>query len=167
MERLDWSRLGNIQVGRPNLGMLTRVEMYRLLQYSMRSALDEAYDASVARKILHRAGELSGIAFAQEFLDLSQPLNKFLADLHEQLRDLSMGILRVEKMDPDTLTLTVTVSEDLDCSGLPVNGTTVCDYDEGFLAGVFKTYTGKDFEVHEIDCWSTGDRTCRFTLEPI
>jgi predicted hydrocarbon binding protein len=56
------------------------------------------------------------------------------------------------------------VSEDLDCSGLPVYGETVCDFDEGFIAGIFHVYTGKEFIVKEIDCWSTGDRTCRFTV---
>ena len=64
----------------------------------------------------------------------------------------------------ERLAFIVTVSEDLDCSGLPITGETVCDYDEGFIEGIFETYTGKKFQVKEIDCWSTGDRTCRFTI---
>lgn len=50
------------------------------------------------------------------------------------------------------MSFTVTVSEDLDCSGLPITGTTVCDYDEGFLSGILEVYTGKPFQVKEIDC---------------
>ena len=62
---------------------------------------------------------------------------------------------------------TLTVEEDLDCSGLPVSGETVCDYDEGFIAGVLEAYTKKAFHVKEIDCWASGGRVCRFhaTLE--
>ena len=55
-----------------------------------------------------------------------------------------------------------TVGEDLDCSGLPVTGETVCNYDEGFLAGILKVYTKKDYVVTEVDCWATGSRVCRF-----
>jgi len=28
-----------------------------------------------------------------------------------------------------------------------------------------ESFTGKTFEVKEVDCWCTGDRTCRFTAE--
>jgi hypothetical protein len=59
------------------------------------------------------------------------------------------------------------VSEDLDCSGLPVTDETVCDYDEGFLMGILKEYSGKDYSVKEIDCWSSGDRVCRFEIKPV
>jgi predicted hydrocarbon binding protein len=73
-----------------------------------------------------------------------------------------VGILRFEKSDTQEMDFTLTVSEDLDCSGLPVSGVAVCAYDEGFIAGVFGTYTGREFDVKEIDCWATGERTCRF-----
>ncbi len=86
-----------------------------------------------------------------------------MAQLQERLRTLNIGILRIEKADISKMDFVLTVSEDLDCSGLPIVGETVCDYDEGFIAGILTAYTGKDFEVKEIDCWATGDRTCRFT----
>jgi predicted hydrocarbon binding protein len=54
------------------------------------------------------------------------------------------------------------VTEDLDCSGLPVTNETVCDCDEGFIAGILEIYTGSEFDVKEVDCWSKGDRVCRF-----
>ncbi|HEX3001497.1 MAG TPA: 4-vinyl reductase, partial [Methanoregula sp.] len=56
-------------------------------------------------------------------------------------------------------------SEDLDCSGLPDIGHAVCTYDEGFIAGLLEAFTGKQFKVVEVDCWCTGDRTCRFTAD--
>ena len=68
----------------------------------------------------------------------------------------------MERFDPDTGDAVLTVAEDLDCSGLPIMGETVCNYDEGFLAGILKVYTHKDYVVTEIDCWATGSRVCRF-----
>jgi predicted hydrocarbon binding protein len=78
---------------------------------------------------------------------------------------MSVGVLKIEKSDVENLSFIATVSEDLDCSGLPLKGVTVCDYDEGFIAGIFEVYTGVEFVVKEIDCWSTGERTCRFTID--
>jgi uncharacterized protein len=166
-ELFSWTDLGDIKEGRPNLGMYTRLEVYRLMQYTMRAVLNDEFGDSETRRLLVRAGKLSGEEFCKNILDITLPLNAFIARLHDVLEEMAMGILRVEQIDAENLSLIVTVSEDLDCSGLPVNGYTVCDYDEGFLAGIFKVYTGKDFDVKEIDCWSTGDRTCRFTIHPV
>ena len=88
----------------------------------------------------------------------------FAAKLQEALKAGRIGIMRIEKLDLEAMTFVLTVSEDLDCSGLPVYGTTVCDYDEGFIAGVLHAYTGKHFTAVEVDCWATGDRTCRFEV---
>ncbi|MEI6451670.1 MAG: 4-vinyl reductase, partial [Actinomycetes bacterium] len=41
----------------------------------------------------------------------------------------------------------------------------ICVYDEGFIAALLESYTGRRFVVKEVDCWCTGDRTCRFTAE--
>jgi uncharacterized protein len=162
----SWAQLGNVSEGRPNLGKNTRVEVYRMMQYSLRAALEAEYGDEKTRMLLVNAGRLAGKAFFQEMFDVSFPLNKFIAQLQSRLEELGIGILRLEKANSENMSFTLTMSEDLDCSGLPVNGVTVCDYDEGFLEGIFKGYTGKDFEVHEIDCWSTGERTCRFTINP-
>ena len=82
--------------------------------------------------------------------------------LQELLKEFGIGILRVEDINPEKGELTVTVSEDLDCSGLPDNGVEFCTYDEGFICGLLEAFTGKAFTVTAIDCWCTGDRTCRF-----
>jgi predicted hydrocarbon binding protein len=95
-------------------------------------------------------------------LDGSLAFNDFVADLQEKLKTHLIGILKFEKADLDDLTFTLTVGEDLDCSGLPISDETVCDYDEGFIAGIFHAYTGREFTVKEVDCWASGDRVCRF-----
>lgn len=161
----SWDQLGDIREGRPNLGNTTNVAVYRLMQYTLRAVLEKEFGEEETKKILFTAGKLSGVHFCKNILDPSLPLSKFVAQLHEQLLGLSIGILKVEKADFENLRFVITVSEDLDCSGLPVKGVTVCDYDEGFIEGIFEVYTQKEFIVKEIDCWSTGERTCRFTID--
>jgi len=137
------------------------------MMYTMRAVLEKEYGQAQTKKLLVEAGRVAGSAFAKNVLDTSLELPAFIANIHEKLLALNIGILRVEKSDVENLSFVVTVSEDLDCSGLPVNGSTVCDYDEGFIEGIFNVYTGKKFAVKEIACWSTGDRTCRFDIHPV
>jgi hypothetical protein len=85
-------------------------------------------------------------------------------ELTKKLAEWKIGLLEVEDIRRDVLEMTLTVAEDLDCSGLPKSDQTLCDYDEGFLSGILKAYTGKDFQVEEIACWALGDRVCRFNV---
>ncbi len=163
--QFQWKNLGNIEEGRPNLGPSTSVSVYRLMQYTLRDVLITRYGVQTANELLVEAGKLAGTEFSKNMLDLSADFEAFVAQLQERLKTLCIGILRIEKADMSKMDFVLTVSEDLDCSGLPIVGETVCDYDEGFIAGIFNAYTGKDFEVKEIDCWATGDRTCRFTAK--
>ncbi len=160
-----WDQLGDVNEGRPNLGTDTKVEVYRLMQFTMRAVLEKEYGDEVAREILMKSGRLAGVEFCKRLLDRTLPLTKFFAQLTEKLMEFSIGILKVEKFNQEALSFVVTVSEDLDCSGLPITGYTVCDYDEGFLEGIFNAYSGKDFVVKEVDCWCTGERTCRFAID--
>jgi predicted hydrocarbon binding protein len=119
--KFDWSHLGDIEVGRPNLGNTTHVAVYRLMQYTLRDAIVKHTDSEMA----------------------------------------------IEKADLEKLEFTLTVDEDLDCSGLPMIEEAICTYDEGFLSGILETFTNRPFEVKEVDCWCTGDRTCRFTAKAV
>lgn len=164
--RFHWHDLGDIELGRPNLGQLIPVAVYRLAQYTMRETLAQHFGDERAGDLLREAGWIAGREFCLNVLDRDQPLNAFIADVQTKLKDLGIGVLRVEKADLARLVFTLTVSEDLDCSGLPVTGTTVCDYDEGFIAGLLHAFTGRPFSAREVDCWATGDRTCRFEVAP-
>lgn len=161
-----WGHLGDIEQGRPNLGPTMNLAVYRLMQYTIREIICLRHGTDEASAILRLAGERAGEEFCRNMLDLRLPFNPFVAMLREKLKELGIGIIRIEKADMDQLEFTLTVAEDLDCSGLPVTGAPVCEYDEGFIAGVFGAYTGKPFVAREIDCWATGDRTCRFTAKP-
>ena len=163
INRFSWEDLGNINEGRPNLGPNCTVLCYRLLQYTLRDELIRQFDVEKGRQIFQNAGKRAGEEFCKNILDTSLDFNTFVAELQEKLKNYLIGILRIEKSDMESLSFTLTVAEDLDCSGLPVSGETVCEYDEGFIAGILNTYTGKEFSVKEIDCWANGDRVCRFS----
>ncbi len=40
----------------------------------------------------------------------------------------------------------------------------VCRLMQFTLRDVPMEYTGKDFQVREVDCWCTGERICRFEI---
>jgi predicted hydrocarbon binding protein len=163
----SWKNLGSVSEGRPNLGPLCTVLAYRLLQYTLRDELIKQFSVEKGREIFQNAGRRAGQEFCKKMLDTSLDFNGFVADLQEKLKDHLIGILRIENADMDSLSFTLTVEEDLDCSGLPISDETVCEYDEGFVEGILSTYTGKEFTVKEVDCWASGDRVCRFSAAAI
>jgi predicted hydrocarbon binding protein len=163
--QFKWINLGDIDTGRANLGGEMPVIVYRLFQFTLKDILAREYGEKASTEVFRAAGHLAGVEFAKKMLDLSGDFDYFITNLQNQLARLKIGILRIEQANIETMSLTLTVSEDLDCSGLPVTDETICDYDEGFIAGVLEAYTGKQFTVREIDCWASGDRTCRFTAD--
>lgn len=163
--KFTWESIGNVIDGRHNLGESMPVFVYRLFQFTIKDELAKRYGNEATVDIFRKAGELAGKEFASHLLDLQLPFNEFVAQLQNVLEESKIGILRVEKFDPATGKAVLTVGEDLDCSGLPITGETVCNYDEGFLAGVLKMYTKKEYVVTEVDCWATGSRVCRFNAE--
>jgi len=162
--KFSWENLGDISIGRPNLGPMAPMLVYRLFQYTLRDVLITEFDVKTADEIFFKAGKLAGEHFCRNLLSVDLKLDEFVAQLQKTLKDLKIGVLRVEKLDIDTLDMTLTVAEDLDCSGLPISEETICTYDEGFIAGILNTYTGKEFSVKEVDCWASGDRVCRFAV---
>lgn len=161
--KFSWNDLGNVEEGRPNLGKHCTVLGYRLLQYTLRDELIRQFGVEKGREVFRNAGRRAGEEFCKQILDASLDFNNFVAGLQEKLKEYLIGILRIEKVDLESLSFTLTVAEDLDCSGLPVSEETVCEYDEGFIAGILSTYIGKEFIVKEVDCWASGDRVCRFS----
>jgi len=151
--------------GRENLGTELPVAVYRLLEYSIREELTSRLGKEEQIEIFRSAGYRAGTYFAEKYLDSSLELSEFTAQLQKRLEEFKMGVLRIEKFDEETGKMVLTVSEDADCSGLPLLGETVCNYDEGFLAGILTSYTGKPYNAMEVNCWATGDRVCRFRAD--
>ncbi|MBS5081861.1 MAG: V4R domain-containing protein [Clostridiales bacterium] len=154
--------LGDVQTGRRNLGPEMPVIVYRLFMYSMRDTLEQQYGLEKTVQILRDCGKKAGMEFAEKVLDLTLDMDAFLIHLQKILSDFKIGILRIESFDDKERKAVFTISEDVDCSGLPILGMAVCNYDEGFLDGILKKYTGNSYKVTEIDCWAKGDRVCRF-----
>ena len=161
-EIFRWRNLGDIKEGRGDLGEEMPVVVYRLMQYTMLDVLSKALGLEKANEYFRQAGHLAGTEFAKNNLDLYVEFNTFIANLQKILKELKIGVLRMEAFDPKTGDIVLTVGQDLDCSGLPITNENVCIYDEGFIAGILEVYTGKKYNVREVDCWANGDRVCRF-----
>jgi predicted hydrocarbon binding protein len=158
----SWDNLGDIKEGRGDLGENMPVLVYRLMQYTMLDVLSKAYGAEKANQHFRDAGFVAGMEFAKNTLELKADFDAFLANLQKALLEMKIGILRMEAFNPENGEIVLTVGQDLDCSGLPVTNENVCNYDEGFIAGILEAYTGKKYTVREVDCWANGDRVCRF-----
>lgn len=158
-----WDVLGNdISIARPGLGTDTKVEVYRLLQFTLRDILEQRYGTEAADDIFYEAGILAGTEFFRKYCTDAKDFPTLVKIVQEQFRELAIGIVRFEKADLENSTFQLTVDEDLDCSGLPDTEDHICIYDEGFIKGILDSFTGKNFSVKEVDCWCSGARTCRF-----
>lgn len=163
----DWCMLGDVREGRPNLGFTTDVSVYRLMQFTLRDVLIREFDAATADQLFYEAGKNAGKALYTHMIAEKDDFGRFVTELQELLKSLKIGILRIEKADLEEMTFTITVAEDLDCSGLPACDETICTYDEGFIGGLLEEHTGRQFAVKEVDCWCSGDRVCRFEARPL
>jgi len=152
----------DLNLARPNLGPNTRVEVYRLFQFTLRDVLEQHYGTEMADVLFREAGVIAGKAYFRKFLQGASDASNLASKIQESFDAMGIGIFRVESAQDDNSHFVFTVDEDLDCSGLPDTSDVVCVYDEGFIQGVLESFSGMDFNVREIDCWCTGARTCRF-----
>lgn len=147
---------------RGNLGDELPVMVYRMLEYSLKDELKNRFGKEVQIEVFRSAGRKAGEYFAKNMLNLDVPQDQFVNELQKKMQELKIGVLRIEDVNEETGKIILTVAEDADCSGLPVLRETVCNYDEGFIAGILSLYFGKPYTAVEVDCWATGDRVCRF-----
>lgn len=162
----SWDLIGDLDIGRPNLGRQTRVEVYRLLQFSLRDVIEKKFGTEAADQVFFEAGHLAGQNIYDQMLKECSNFSELVRQLQSICEDLKIGILRFEESDIEQKVFVMTVAEDLDCSGLPELDYEVCRYDEGFLAGIMERFFKIKFDVKEVNCWCTGDRTCRFKAVP-
>lgn len=158
----SWDLIGDITKGRPNLGNKTRIEVYRLTQFTIRHVIVKEFGIEKTEAIFYQAGKMAGKAFYENMLTPETDFSRYIEQLKTVLKEMGIGILEVEHADMEIGELILTVSEDLECSGLPNLEYEICTYDEGFIAALIESFTGLTFHVKEVDCWCTGHRTCRF-----
>jgi len=158
----SWDDLGDIREGRGDLGLEMPVLVYRLMQYTMLDVLTKECGHAKASEYFRQAGALAGAEFTKHTLDVNEDFGDFVASLQKSLEDLKIGKLNMEAFDPDSGDIVLTVGQDLDCSGLPITNENVCTYDEGFITGILEAYSGRRYDVREVDCWANGKGMCRF-----
>ena len=107
--KFSWHKLGDIDYGRPNLGGVVPVAVYRLLEYSLNNVLHDEFGAEKADELFRKAGYLAATEFAHNCLPLEAELDKFLLALQDKLLKLKIGILRVESADLQKGEFTITV----------------------------------------------------------
>lgn len=163
--QFSWDLIGDMSLGRPNLGPTTRVEIYRLMQFAFRDILERHLGTRQTDEMFYEAGYLAGVELYKAFLSHCTGIPELIRELQQLLKDMMVGILRVEQADIENGIFIFSISEDLDCSGLPELDYEICIYDEGLIAGLLESFTQKKFKVKEIDCWTTGSRTCRFRAD--
>ncbi len=157
-----WELLGDIDEGRPHLGRNVDLEMYRLMQFTLRDVIEQKCGTEEADQLFYQAGYMAGTEFYKHFIGEPASLEEFVRKAQAALKEKQVGILRIEEVLAEEGKITLTVDEDLDCSGLPEMDDEICVYDEGFVAALLEGFTKRPWSVKEIDCWCTGDRTCRF-----
>lgn len=150
---------------RPRLGPMASLESYRLFQFTLRDILEQRYGTEAADDIFRDAGTMAGKAFYDRYCKGAKDVGELANTIQEKFKELSIGLVRFEKVSPDLSELQLTVDEDLDCSGLPDSQEQICVYDEGLIRGILEAHTGAKYAVKEVDCWCTGERTCRFRAD--
>lgn len=160
----NWELLGDIEEGRENLGNFVGVEMYRLMQFTLRDVIEKRLGSEAVDEIFYEAGHKAGTEFYNHEIHPVSSIDEFVKKSQSVLRDKKIGILRVEEAALPDGKLVLTIDEDLDCSGLPELDYETCIYDEGFVAALIESFTHEDWHAKEIDCWCTGARTCRFMV---
>ncbi len=163
---LNMSYMGNLGAYRDEIGTDVPLAVYRMFQYAVRDALIDVYGEGEMIELFRLAGAMAGRTFAKETLDLTLPFDKFAAHLSESLKKSKIGMLEINSFDAANGKLTLSVYGDLDCSGISNIGKTLCQYDEGFIAGILGLYTGKSYNVIEVACWGTGHNACIFEAKP-
>ncbi|MDR1317020.1 MAG: 4-vinyl reductase [Spirochaetales bacterium] len=160
----SWDLIGDIGLGRPNLGKDMDLELYRLMQFTLRDVMERMYGTQAADRLFYEAGKLAGKCFYERYIYPVSSAEEFISKTQRFLREKKIGLLRVEEAKLDEGRLVLTVDEDLDCSGLPQLDYETCIYDEGFIAALMESFTQENWNAKEIDCWCTGARTCRFLV---
>ncbi|MDR0671920.1 MAG: hypothetical protein LBF64_06365, partial [Oscillospiraceae bacterium] len=98
----SWKNMGDIREGRGDLGEEMPVLVYRLMQYTMLDVLSQSLGLEKANEFFRAAGHLAGTEYAKNSLNLQLDFDGFLSNLQKSLKDLKIGILRMESFNTDT-----------------------------------------------------------------
>ncbi len=91
--KFEWSHVGDIELGRPNLGPLTSVAIYRLMQFTLRDSMVKHCGAKMATEIFFYAGFNSGKAVYEYLFDNPQSIDELVSRLQKILKDLLFSLV--------------------------------------------------------------------------
>ena len=84
---------------RGNLGEELPVLVYRLLEYSLKEELIRRYGKDEQVEVFRSAGRMAGEYFTKNMLNLDQPMDQFVNELQNKMKELKIGVLRIERQD--------------------------------------------------------------------
>jgi len=146
-----WDLVSNILDSRQNLGKYVDLEMYRLMQFTLRDILEERFGSEIVDEAFYAAGMKAGRAFyAHKIHPVSSP-EEFARKTQEALNDEGIGVLRFVEALFGEEKIVLTVDEDVDCSGLSELDYELCIYDEGFISALVNSYTQHEWAAQETD----------------
>lgn len=79
--KFSWDLLGDIALGRPNLGPNTRLEVYRLMQFTFRDVIEQHLGTEKTDQIFYEAGKLAGTEFYKKIFSNIKDFNAFIKSL--------------------------------------------------------------------------------------
>ena len=88
----EWTMLGKIDEGRPNLGFTTDVSVYRLMQFTLRDVLIKDFGVEKADRIFYRAGETAGRHFYENLITKRGSFGEFVVELQDVLKQRKIGL---------------------------------------------------------------------------
>lgn len=158
--------IGDLSAGRPTLGNMTSVSIYRLYSYSLRAVLEAKYRKEESDRIIYQAGKLAGSTIFNSLMSSVSDAEQMFVKMQEIFLKSKIGKVNIDNIDAKHEMYSLVISEDLDCSGLPVDGTTKCTFDEGLISGILSSFFKKEFITKEWRCWGTGEKYCLFKSYP-
>ncbi|WP_448589376.1 hypothetical protein [Thermodesulfobium sp.] len=158
-------RVGNLDAGRPNLGLLMPVFMCRFFLISVQEKLREKFGQLEADKVFYEAFFLAGNEFCEKFVSHEGDVKKFLISLQTSFKDQRLGILQLEDIDLNSLYFEVSLLEDVFCSGIQQEEH-LLSLSEGFLAGIFSFYFKRIFEARALSLWNGLNPKSTFEIKP-
>jgi uncharacterized protein len=164
---LNSSVIGTIAGSMPYPDLNSRLEIYRLMRFTLKYELEKCGAKEDLGRLFREAGKLAGMNFYFQVLGSSSDFQSFIKNLQYSLKYMGIGIVWSGKSDRKSAQLILSASEDAHCSGFPGIDYEMCNYDEGFFAGLLEGFSGMPFSVEKISCWSMCDQTCQFKAEAI
>ncbi|MDR0855831.1 MAG: 4-vinyl reductase, partial [Clostridiales bacterium] len=109
LKPFEWKDLGDVAKGREHLGLEMPVLVYRLFEFTTKDVLSRRYGTETAKEIIRECGIVAGTEFYKNVIaEPGLQFDTFVAKLQKALKELKIGVMRVEKADLVTKRLILT-----------------------------------------------------------